>query len=134
MPSSVNNIERDAFENGRSLLAITVNATNPAYASLGGVLFNKSLTTLVQYPEGLAGPYSVPGTVTSIGDAAFSGGIVAGLTIPLGVTSIGSGTCSYCQSLTNVVIPNSVTNLGASAFENCLNLASVLLSTNLTRR
>ena len=51
-----------------SLTAITVDAANPAYSSVDGVLFDKSQTTLLQYPDGKAGAYTIPDSVTSIGD------------------------------------------------------------------
>jgi hypothetical protein len=38
------------------------------YSSVDGVLFNKSQTTLIQYPSGKSGHYSIPDSVTSIGD------------------------------------------------------------------
>ena len=45
-------------------------------AGLGGhlgVLFNQNQTTLVEYPGGIAGSYTVPTSVTNIGEAAFYG-------------------------------------------------------------
>ena len=41
---------------------------NPVYTSVDGVLFNKSQTTLIQCPAGKAGSYTIPNSVTSIGD------------------------------------------------------------------
>ena len=55
-----------------SLMTITVDVSNPAYASASGVLFNKTGTTpLIEFPEGPAGAYVIPSGVTSIGDSAF---------------------------------------------------------------
>ena len=50
IPSSVTSIGDGAFADCTSLTAITVDALNPVYSSVDGVLFNKSQTTLVQYP------------------------------------------------------------------------------------
>lgn len=67
IPGSVTNIGSYAFQECSGLKNITVNATNPSYASAGGVLFNKSLTTLIQYPpKKLADSYTIPNGVTSI--------------------------------------------------------------------
>src|SRR5271157_1971873 len=68
IPSSVTNIGELAF--GAPLTAIIVDAQNSFYSSTNGVLFDKSQTTLVEYPGGLAGSYTIPGSVTSIEDWA----------------------------------------------------------------
>lgn len=69
IPSTVTNIgnsEYSAFYNCQQLAAITVDPLNPAFSSLDGVLFNKSQSVLVKFPQGKAGNYIVPGTVTLI--------------------------------------------------------------------
>ena len=71
-----------------------MDANNPAYSSVAGVLFDKNQTTLIQYPGGKAGSYTIPDSVTSIGGAAFA-----------------------CCSLTSVTIPDSVTSIGELAFD-----------------
>ena len=57
-------------------------------------MFDKDQTTLIQYLGSKAGGYTIPNSVTSIGDSAFYG----------------------CTSLTSVTIADSVTNIGDSAF------------------
>ncbi|WP_026883112.1 leucine-rich repeat domain-containing protein, partial [Clostridium akagii] len=47
------------------------------------------------------------------------------VSIPEGVTSIGSFTFYGCSGLTSVSIPESVTNVGSLAFSNCRNLKTV---------
>ena len=80
-------------------------------------MFDRSQTTLIQYPAGKAGTYTIPNSVTSIGDAAFSGCTsLTSVTIPDSVTSIGDVAFYHCHSLTNITIPASVTNIGDYAF------------------
>jgi hypothetical protein len=73
-----------------------------------GVLFNKSQTTLIQYPLGKAGSYTIPNSVTNIGDWAFFS----------------------CQGLTSVTASTNVTSIGDSAFGGCTNLTSVYFEGN----
>ena len=40
------------FDNCTSLTSINVDALNPAYSSVDGVLFDKAQTTLLQFPDG----------------------------------------------------------------------------------
>jgi hypothetical protein len=70
IPTSVTNIGTGSFLSS-SLTAITVAPDNLNYSSLDGVLFNKSQTTVVAFPSASAGAYSVPSSVTHIGDGAF---------------------------------------------------------------
>ncbi len=71
---NVTSIGEGAFSRCTSLAAIEVNALNPAYASAEGVLFNKTQTSLLQYPAGrISSSFSIPDGVTSISTQAFYG-------------------------------------------------------------
>jgi len=65
IPGSVSNIGNRAFAGCSSLANFTVNVTNPSLASVGGVLFNEALTTLVEFPGGMARKYAIPDSVTT---------------------------------------------------------------------
>ena len=133
--NSVTSIGDDAFGNCLNLTEINVESDNTMYTSQDGVLFNKRKTTIICYPEGKAETsYTIPNTVTSIGNYAFSG--CSGLTsviIPRGVvTSIGNHAFSDCSGLTSVSIPKSVKSIGNSAFADCSGLTSISISNSVT--
>ena len=131
--SGVTNIGNLAFSYCSSLTAITVDGSNPAYSSLAGTLFDKSQTTLIQYPNGLAGSYTIPGSVTSISDSAFQNcASLSSVVIPNGVTHIGNSSFYSCTSLTQVNITNSVINIGSSAFYSCTSLTNVNFGSGVT--
>jgi len=110
IPSSVTSIGYEAFYNCYSLTSINVSADNNNYTSQNDVLFNKNITALIAYPAGKTETeYTVPSSVTSIVDNAFS----------------------YCNSLTSVEIPSSVTSIGNGAFFDCDNLTSVTFGENI---
>jgi hypothetical protein len=112
---------------------MNVSDSNPVYSSVGGVLFNKNQTTLIECPQSEAGTYAIPATVTSIGGGAFGGctGLVD-ITIPDTVTNIGSGAFIECISLTNLVIPRGVTAIQDSTFSYCESLTNFTIPTNVT--
>jgi hypothetical protein len=110
-----------------NLTAITVDALNPVYSSVDGVLFNKSQTTLLGFPPGKGPNFTIPEGVTSIGEYAFFGCTsVAEVTLPNTLTSIGNDVFEGSH-LTRITIPDSVTSIGGRAFAACTNLTSVTI-------
>ena len=72
-------------------------------------------------------------SVTTIGDAAFSGcDSLTSVTIGNSVTTIGEYAFYDCDSLTSVTIPNSVTTIGNYAFYHCDNLTSITIPDSVT--
>jgi hypothetical protein len=133
IPGSVTNIGDDAFASCGSLTALGVDTQNPSYSSLGGVLFDKNQTTLIQYPGAMAGAYTIPSSVTSIGDGAFyQCSRLTGLTIPNSVTSIGDYAFFVCGGLTSVTIPSGVASIGERAFAYCVGLTNVTIPSSVT--
>ncbi len=122
------------FGNCKSLTNIVVNSANPNYSSIGGVLFNKDKTILVQYPsQKEEKDYTIPKSVTSIGVGAFmSCKNLPSITIPNSVTSIGDAAFYNCNALKSVTIGNKVTSIGNKAFYHCIWLNSVNMLGNVT--
>ena len=57
---------------------------------------------------------------------------VTSVTIPDGVTSIGTNAFFAATSLTSITIPDSVTTIGDSAFDSCFSLTSVTIGNSVT--
>ena len=133
-PAGVTSIGANAFADCGGLTAITVDAANPSFSSVNGVLFNKTRTLLIQYPGGKTGACAVPAGVVEIGDWAFyhCGGLTR-LTLPAGLLRVGSGAFESCGALTDVVLPAGTLSIGDQAFANCGALASVSLPDSITR-
>jgi len=127
IPASVTSIGDNVFVGCSQLTSINVNAGNANYASEDGVLFNKDMTTLIQYPiKKSATSYTIPSSVTTIGKYAFCEcSTLTSVTIPTSVTAIDEAAFNEA-GLTSITIPASVTSIGKYAFYECPNLAFVI--------
>lgn len=108
IPNSVTSIGWLAFVYCHGLENIYVDTGNVQFSSIEGVLFNASMTDLIQYPPGRIGDYTIPSTVTSIGEHSFFN----------------------CHMLTSVIIPKSLKNIGRSAFYGCSSLTRAYFKGN----
>ena len=87
-----------------------VDADNPNYVSVDGVLFSKDMTELIRYP-------------VKREDTTY--------TVPEGVKSINYFAFQDAQNLRRINIPDSVTYIGDFAFAGCINLDTVNLPSKL---
>ncbi len=110
LSKNVTSVSGQTFAECRSLTHIEVDPENVAYTSEKGVLYNSDKTTLVAFPNGIEGDFTIPNSVITIGSYAFCGAYM----------------------LENVTMDNNVTAIYDSAFEGCFDLRSIRLSDNLT--
>ena len=54
------------------------------------------------------------------------------ITIPEGITNIGSNAFAYCNNLASITIPNSVTSIGDAAFRSCSSLSTITIPNSVT--
>jgi hypothetical protein len=134
LPSSLISIGERPFAGCESLQEIFVSEGNENYTSVDGVLYDKNVSTLVCCPGGKSGTFSVPSSVTSIGNDAFSYCYsLTSIEIPSSVTEIGGFAFRYCSSLVSINLPASLTSIGNEAFLGCRSLTSIELPSTVTK-
>ena len=132
IPSSVTSIGSYAFSGCSGLTSINIDENNTSYKSIEGILYSKDGKTLIQCPGGKTGSITIPASVTSIGEEAFSGcsGLTS-ITIPSSVTSIGDYAFYGCSGLTSVTYTGiTAPTFGEKVFDNCHQLTEVSVPYN----
>jgi hypothetical protein len=81
IPDSITNIGQYEFSACYKLLSFSISSTNTNYTTINGVLFNLTQSSLVGFPCGLTGEYTVPATVISINPGAFIGSLLTSILV-----------------------------------------------------
>lgn len=134
IPNSVTSIGQEAFSGCSDLTSVTIpnSVTSIGYGAFSSVLnivYSGTATGSpwdARYVNGYVEGYLVyeSEAKTQLLECSFAA--TGEITIPNSVTSIEDWAFSYCSGLTSVTIGNSVTSIGNSAFEGCSGLTSVV--------
>lgn len=102
------------------------------HTNLESVSIPSTVTSIGEFAFSLSGLTSVdiPSTVTSIGDCAFKESGLQSITIPSSVTTMGGNVFEECHSLTSAVI--GAPNTGDRTFHGCNNLTTVTIQNSVT--
>ncbi len=105
IPANVNTIGEYAFLYCFALEGINVSSDNVNYSSVDGVLFSDNGKSLIQYPAGKSGEYSVPIGVEIIEvEAFYDCDALVSINIPSTVVYIENSAFSYCDSLSEIKV------------------------------
>lgn len=132
IPRGVTEIGEAAFMDCCVLTGIKVDSANSCYRSDEyGVLFNKAMSLIIQYPIGNERTsYTIPDCVTEIGNEAFEDSGLVDIVIPDSVTSIGKFAFCFSSELVRLCM-GGVRIIGDMAFSYCDALKSARLTGSL---
>lgn len=126
-------IQPRVFDDCISLMYVNVDKNNPTYSSINGVLFNNTKDTLILYPRGKQGAYTIPNSVTLIGTEAFSKCTnLTSVTMDYGVMAINYDAFYECTNLMSIIMSNTMTTIRSDAFRGCISLTSIVLPQSIT--
>ena len=117
IPETVTNIDASS-----GLISATqyieIDDDNSNYYDVDGVVFSHDGKTLVRYPAQRVGGYSIPDTVTKIGDYAFSRceNHLLYIDIPDSVETLGKYCFTMSYNMASITIPESVKLIDEGAF------------------
>ena len=147
IPARLTRIDAQALAACNRLLTITVDALNPSFSSVDGVLFNTYQFQLIQCPGGKVGEYVVPDKVSVVQPAAFSGcrGLQSITTRTIGMfakfASVDGVLFNNSKTLLlafpggrtgSYTIPRRVSAVESFAFSGCSGLTNITLSEAMT--
>lgn len=127
VPTLVESIETSA--GCTALSEINVQAGNSHYSSKDGVLLSGDGKDILWFPMGKGGEYTLPSTVTTVGDYAFRNCRIETFHFADGLTSIGKY-AFYNSSVKEVSLPSTVKQIPTGLFQKCADLTTVHLGKN----
>ncbi|MBQ8250013.1 MAG: leucine-rich repeat domain-containing protein [Clostridia bacterium] len=120
IPASVTTIGDTAFASCTALTGFTVDAASESFTvDAYGALYNKEMTTLIQYPvASTRTAYTAPSTVTAIAGSAFEGNQALRIvTLGDNLLTVGDSAFAYCPSLEKVTVNARNTGFGLGVFD-----------------
>lgn len=154
LPATVKEIASFGF-NGLWNLESVEMPDNGKYRSEDGVLYTDKGKTIVLYPAGRKGEFTIPSKVTKVADYAFTNTSLTRITVPVTVKTLGrdafsysdhlesiefmGGTaeisencCYFDRYLTSVTIAEGVTKIADYAFGSCDSLKTITIPASVT--
>ena len=149
--ANVSKIEGDALDGCQSLQRFVVDAGNPWYCSVDGILYTKDMRKVVRCPEARyaielvipdgvetigehafyccknIGVFHLPGTAKTIEGFSFSNCMMKSISLSKQVEYIGDAAFMSCKNMEMLVIPDGVKEIRMSLLNNCYNLAYVYI-------
>lgn len=135
IPASVQTIDLGAFAYCSQLSTFTVDAGNPAYIAIDGVLCSADGKTLVSYPIGREDVvYRVPEGIVHIASYSFyRADELETVVLADSVMTMGEDAFACCAKLAVMTIPPQMTELPRCAFISCWNLQTITLPEGLQK-
>jgi hypothetical protein len=123
IPKSVISIDTSAFFCCANLSSLSVEEGSNTYSSVSNCIIEKETKSLVLGCKSSVIP--TDGSITRIGDNAFTGVSSSAVTIPEGVTAIGTRVFYSCPQLESLSLPSTLTTIGSNFCSSCPKLSSL---------
>ena len=130
IPANVTYIGEYCFVALPNLQAFSVDANNPNYTAVDGLLLTKSGRKLIAVPAGRTGSLMVPGGVEEIGFGAFEESKLSEILFhpDANILTFGYRAFFKAENITEITIPQSVVSVDYYAFAYCENLQTVIFA------
>lgn len=118
LPASLESIGLHTVDHCFKLLEFKVDADNPNFKAVDGVIYSKDGKTLVLCPPGKEGEFVIPSTVSAIAPYAFSScKKITSIVLPEGLVEIPDGAFYKSWGLLKINLPDGLKRIGKNAFD-----------------
>lgn len=117
LPAGLEHVGPGAFARMERLSEFTMEGQGKSFNVRDGVLLSADGKTLVAYPGGRQGSFSVPEGVRAIGYGAFAGSCVTHVEFPDSLREIGPYAFASCSGLESLELPDGLERIGSGAFD-----------------
>jgi hypothetical protein len=133
IPKTVTKITLNYFSlvHNTTLKNVVVDPENAKYQSKSGVVYTKSGKTLVWVPSSRES-FTIPKSVTRIGQSAFASSSIKAIKIPDTVKYIGDDAFYYCEKLQSVTLSDGLKTISPYVFSHCSQLKKIKIPASVT--
>lgn len=125
----IDSIGEGAFCGIQTLKYIDVDAANPRYSSLNGILYNKNQSVIMAYCAGKSnGCFRMPNSIKSVASLSFYKCLnLYSVLSSDSLKSIDDFAFMQCPHLGTIAIPKTLVRIGEKAFSECSSLREILI-------
>ena len=129
LPNTIENNVNSSVRKCPKFMGYKVSADHEMFELKDGVLFNKEVAHLVDYPAAMEqAEYTVPEGIVEVMRGAFAEHTkLERVVLPEGLTKIGDGAFRDCEALREVILPSTLEVIGGQAFAGCAALERILI-------
>ena len=132
LPKYLERMDEGIFEKCPSLTSITISPKHPLWRVEDSALVTKMFPrTLVLFPPGITGSYTVQNQVSTIGRGAFNSSSLTSVFLPKSVESIEEGAFEKAALLKVINFPVGLHTIKCRAFRDCSSLSTFVFPNTL---
>jgi hypothetical protein len=143
MAGSITNIGPGPFLDCLALTTISFSSPSSFYVVTNNALFNKALTSLVEFPGGVGGSFAISAMVTNVGQAFIGNSLTAIVVDPSNLFYSSTNGVLFDKSRSVLIeypggligsytVPTNVTTIVSASFEYSAGVTNVAIGTNVT--
>lgn len=126
IPETVTLIANSTFSSNSLLETINVDENNPVFSSKDGVLMDKDVTSVIQYPVGkTTRSYAMPDTVEVVNENAFASSKIKRISFSSNLKEIKTAAFSESVLLKDITLPASLEKISKYVFIRCTSMQNI---------
>ncbi len=131
LPTSLTNIGINIFQGCTSLTSVTVYESNANFKTIGNALCSYDGSILYSYYDYVSTSCTIPDSVTTIYESAFTSNTTIQSITMNNVITIGNTVFQNCTNLSSITLSNTLTTISSRALQN-IAITSIIIPASVT--